>query len=98
MPCARSLKPSAFRVFSTWISRSTRVYLAAAEALNLEPGQCMMVAAHSDDLKAAGAAGLRTGHTARPDEFGPGKGEPGPTVPVDIFASSLAALADKFGL
>ena len=75
-----------------------RVYLAAAEALNLEPGQCMMVAAHSDDLKAAGAAGLRTGHTARPDEFGPGKGEPGPTVPVDIFASSLAALADKFGL
>ena len=75
-----------------------RVYIAAAEALNLEPGQVMMVAAHSDDLKAAAAAGLRTGHTARPDEFGPGKGEPGPTVPVDIFAASLAALADKFGL
>ena len=75
-----------------------RVYIAAAEALNLEPGQVMMVAAHSDDLKAAAAAGLRTGHTARPDEFGPGKGETGPTVPVDIFAPSLAALADKFGV
>jgi len=33
-----------------------RVYLAAAEALSLAPEQCMMVAAHSNDLKAAAAA------------------------------------------
>src|SRR5215510_3885942 len=34
-----------------------RVYLAACEALDLEPGQCMMVAAHSSDLAAAANCG-----------------------------------------
>lgn len=72
-----------------------RVYLAAAEALNLEPAQCMMVAAHSSDLKAAGAAGLRTAHVARADEFGPGTGETGPTVPVDIATQTLIDLAER---
>jgi 2-haloacid dehalogenase len=75
-----------------------RVYVATAEAFNLKPRQVMMVAAHSNDLQAAGEAGLRTAHIARPDEFGPGTGETGPTVPVDIAASSLAALADKLGV
>ena len=54
----------------------------------------MMVAAHSSDLAAAAACGLRTAHIARPDEFGPGKGERAPTVPVDAKAADLAALAD----
>jgi len=71
-----------------------RVYLAAAEALDLSPERCMMVAAHSSDLAAAAACGLRTAHIARPDEFGPGQGERGPTVPVDAKAADLAALAD----
>ena len=44
-----------------------RVYLASAEALSLEPGQCMMVAAHSSDLQAAAEQGLRTAHIARPN-------------------------------
>ncbi len=70
-----------------------RVYLAAADAFRLEPGQCMMVAAHSGDLKAAAAVGLRTAHVARPDEYGPGTGEPRPTVPVDVAAQSLEDLA-----
>ncbi|HMF26435.1 MAG TPA: haloacid dehalogenase type II, partial [Pseudolabrys sp.] len=48
-----------------------RVYLAACEAFDLRPEQCMMVAAHSSDLAAAAACGLRTGHVARPDEHGP---------------------------
>jgi len=39
-----------------------RVYLAAAEAFDLPPEACMMVAAHSSDLAAAEACGLRTGH------------------------------------
>src|SRR6478735_11250074 len=56
-----------------------RVYLAACEAFSLDPGQVMMVAAHSNDLNAAAAAGLRTAHVAKVNEFGPGKGEPGPT-------------------
>jgi len=48
-----------------------RVYLAAAETLDLRPEACMMVAAHSSDLAAAAALGLRTAHVARPNEHGP---------------------------
>ena len=72
-----------------------RVYLAAAEALALQPGECMMVAAHSFDLAAAADCGLRTGHVARPNEKGPGKGESAPTVPVDAAADSLEHLAQE---
>jgi 2-haloacid dehalogenase len=71
------------------------VYLAACAALDLKPEQCMMVAAHSNDLAAAAACGLRTAHTARPGEYGPGTGEGAPTVPVDFAAKNLAALADQ---
>jgi 2-haloacid dehalogenase len=71
-----------------------RVYLVAAEAFSLEPGHCMMVAAHSGDLKAAADVGLRTAHVARPDEHGPGTGEPGPKVPVDVSVRSFEELAD----
>ncbi|HVZ50561.1 MAG TPA: haloacid dehalogenase type II [Pseudolabrys sp.] len=74
-----------------------RVYLAACEAFNLKPAQCMMVAAHSRDLKSAAECGLRTAHTARVNEYGPNTGEAGPTVPVDIAAKDLADLADKLG-
>ena len=74
------------------------VYLATAEAFNLQPAQVMMVAAHSNDLEAAGQVGLRTGHIARPDEYGPSTGETGPTVRVDIHGSSLADLATKLGV
>ena len=72
-----------------------RVYLAAAEALDLPPDTCMMVAAHSSDLAAAAQCGLLTAHIARPNEHGPGRGEAAPTVPVDIAASGLQDLADK---
>lgn len=75
-----------------------RVYLVTAEAFNLEPAQVMMVAAHSSDLKAAAAVGLRTVHIARVNEYGPNTGEPGPTVPVDIAAGSLEELATKLSL
>jgi len=71
------------------------VYLSAAAAFDCEPGQAMMVAAHSSDLCAAAAAGLRTAFVARPDEHGPGKGESRPSVPVDISVSSLVALSER---
>jgi 2-haloacid dehalogenase len=74
-----------------------RVYLASAEALDLRPEQCMMVAAHSRDLAAAAACGLKTAHIARPDEYGPGTGETAPTVPVDLAVANLSELADHFG-
>ena len=76
----------------------SRVYLAACEALDLKPAQCMMVAAHSNDLAAAAACGLRTGHIARPGEYGPGTGERTPTVPVDFAGTDLADLASKLGV
>jgi 2-haloacid dehalogenase len=74
-----------------------RVYLAACEAFDLPPGDCMMVAAHSNDLAHAAKLGLKTAHIARPNEHGPGKGEPAPKVPVDVPAGSLDELAAKLG-
>ncbi|HKD25144.1 MAG TPA: haloacid dehalogenase type II [Xanthobacteraceae bacterium] len=74
-----------------------RVYLAAAEALDLAPDACMMVAAHTSDLTHAAACGLRTAHIARPNEKGPGKGETAPSAPVDLAAGSLLELADRLG-
>jgi 2-haloacid dehalogenase len=75
-----------------------RVYLSSCEAFGLASADCMMVAAHSHDLKAAAAQGLRTAHIARPNEHGPGNGETAPTVPVDVAAKSLNDLADKLGV
>ena len=72
-----------------------RVYFAACEAFDLDPSQCMMVAAHSADLAAASACRLQTGFVARPDEKGPGKGESAPTVPVDAQGSDLVELAQR---
>lgn len=72
------------------------VYRAGCAAFDLAPSECLMVAAHSSDLAAAREAGLRTAHIARPDEFGPGLGETGPSVPVDLAARDLAHLAEQF--
>ena len=74
-----------------------RVYLAAAAAFDLGPEACIMVAAHSSDLAAAAALGLRTAHVARPNEHGPGRGEAAPTVAVDIAVKDLEELAAKLG-
>jgi 2-haloacid dehalogenase len=75
-----------------------QVYLSAVGAFGLAPEFCMMVAAHSSDLEAAAACGLRTAHVARPNEHGPGKGESGPSVPVDIAAADLGAFAAGLGV
>ncbi len=75
-----------------------RVYLSAAEAFDLAPQDCLMVAAHSYDLATAAALGLRTAHIARPDEHGPGRGETAPTVEVDIAANSIEDLAAQLGV
>lgn len=68
------------------------VYRRACELLDQAPEAVMMVAAHSDDLAAAAAAGLRTGFIARPQEYGGRRVEATPTVPVDwVFSGGLAA-------
>src|ERR1700704_5749590 len=74
-----------------------RVYLAACEALDLPPGDCMMVAAHTNDLLAAAKCGLRTAHIARPNERGAGKGEARPQGPADFAAEGLEDLAAQLG-
>jgi len=73
------------------------VYLTAAEAFDCAPKDTMMVAAHSSDLAAAAAIGMRTAFVARPDEFGPGKGETKASVAVDASVPTLIALADRLG-
>lgn len=73
------------------------VYLSAAAAFDCAPGEVLMVAAHSSDLAAAEAAGLRTAHVARPDEAGPGRGEKAPAQPVDYAAPDLLHLAAQLG-
>ena len=73
------------------------VYLASAAAFDCAPAETMMVAAHSSDLAAAAAAGLRTAFIARPDEHGPGRGESRADVPVDVSAENLLVLADRLG-
>lgn len=73
------------------------VYLASCAAFDLPPELCMMCAAHSSDLASAAKLGLRTAHIARPTEHGPGKGEAGPSVPVDLAVASVEELAERLG-
>jgi 2-haloacid dehalogenase len=75
-----------------------RVYLAACEALDLPPAQCMMVAAHPRDLAAAAECGLRTAYVGRPTEFGAGKAAKEPERPVDVISTSVEDLAGKLGV
>ncbi len=52
---------------------SPEAYLRTAAVLGLEPGACMMVAAHNGDLAAARRVGFRTAFVPRPTEHGPGQ-------------------------
>jgi 2-haloacid dehalogenase len=72
------------------------VYLAAADAFNLMPAECMMCAAHGSDLDAAAASGLRTAYIARPQEH-PGFNEPPPAKPPTLSAKSTLDLASQLG-
>lgn len=47
-----------------------QVYLKSAEMLGLTPEQCLMVAAHNDDLRAAAELGFATAYINRPYEYG----------------------------
>ncbi len=70
-------------------------YLMAPDLLDLHPEQVMMVAAHTDDLRAARENGLKTAYVPRPLEFGPaGAAEP-PDPSFDLVASDFIELARK---
>jgi 2-haloacid dehalogenase len=75
-----------------------RVYLTACEAFDLAPAECMMVAAHPNDLAAAKECGLRTAYIARPDEYGLGRAARTPEGKVDYIATTLEDLANQLGV
>ncbi len=75
-----------------------RVYLGAAELLQLRPAEVMMVAAHTHDLEAARSLGLRTAFVARPHEWGPsGPSERPAQGEFDYLADSFEDLAAQLG-
>ena len=74
------------------------VYRKAAELLDLEPRQVMMVAAHKGDLRAAAKAGMRTAYVPRPLEHGPGDDRDlSPDRDFDVVARDFVELAEKLG-
>ena len=75
-----------------------RVYLAACEAFDLSPGECMMVAAHANDLSVAAACGLHTAYIDRPTEHGPTAAPKATPANVDYKATSVEDLAAQLGL
>lgn len=74
-----------------------QAYRTAAQWLQLEPSECLMVAAHGSDLAAAAAVGFSTAFIQRPSEWGPA-GEPDFMKSDQAFhyvASDFEDLADQ---
>ena len=75
-----------------------QAYLGSAAALNLEPHEVMLVAAHNSDLAAAAKTGLRTAFVARPNEYGPKKkADTAENTNWDISTDSFNGVADAMG-
>jgi 2-haloacid dehalogenase len=72
------------------------VYLAAADAFNLRPSECLMCAAHASDLEAAAACGLRVAYILRPLER-PGSSATVPNMPLDFSVRDTLELAKRLG-
>jgi len=75
-------------------------YLRAAKWLQLDPAQCLMVAAHPADLSAASRVGYKTAFVSRPMEWG--RGGTAPTgksdVTFDYSVGSFEELADALNI
>ena len=73
-------------------------YKRCAAALNLEPHETMLVAAHNGDLAAAAKTGFRTAFVARPAEYGPKKAADVATNHSwDVATDSFIGVADAMG-
>lgn len=73
-------------------------YLGTAELLGIAPAELMLVACHPDDLRAARAAGCRTGYVERRLELGPGHAPPHvESGEFDIVAGDFVELAHRLG-
>jgi 2-haloacid dehalogenase len=74
------------------------VYLTAASLLQLQPEEVMMCAAHTGDLLAARACGLRTGFIHRLAEFGSArKADAAKPGDFDVVSGDIGDLASKLG-
>jgi 2-haloacid dehalogenase len=74
------------------------MYLGAADALDLQPHEVMMVASHKHDLRAAAQHGLKTAFIKRPHEYGRNKNpDLASEAEFTINADSFLDLAAKLG-
>ena len=74
-------------------------YLRSCAALDLDPGETMLVAAHNSDLAAAAATGMRTAFVLRAQEYGdPNHEDAQARGRYDILAEDFHDLADKLGV
>ena len=75
------------------------MYLGAADAFDLEPGQVMMVASHKHDLRAAAKYGLKTAFIKRPHELGRNNNPDLASEPeFTCNAENFLDLADQLGV
>ena len=73
-------------------------YLKTADFLGLAPADCLLVAAHENDLEAAAACGLRTAYVRRPSAYDDDPGNPVPAPDAfDIVASDFLEPAERLG-
>jgi 2-haloacid dehalogenase len=73
-------------------------YQTVAQYLQLDVGQCCMVACHNFDLDAAKAVGFKTAFVRRPDEWGAdGPPDPDANREHDIIVDNFADLAEALG-
>jgi 2-haloacid dehalogenase len=76
----------------------SEVYETAADLLDLDPDEVMMVAAHKRDLEGARGVGFRTAYIRRPLEQGPnGNIDTTPDPLADINADGFIDLAGQLG-
>jgi len=74
------------------------VYQISVALLRLHPAECVLVAAHNYDLRAAAGCGLKTAFVVRPKEYGPaGKPDFVPSQKWDFVAEDFNRLAEQLG-
>jgi 2-haloacid dehalogenase len=75
-----------------------QLYLSAAKALDAEPSQVMMVAAHPYDLESAAHVGFKTAFVRRKLEWGQQRAEEAPDFhAADVVAADFLDLARQLG-
>jgi 2-haloacid dehalogenase len=73
-------------------------YLVTADMLCLKPEQCLMVAAHYDDIAAAQRLGFRTCYVRRRQEYGVRARNDLPAIHnIDLVVEEFGELADRLG-